>query len=367
MTRMATTPTEATTGEPAAGLAAGRAPEPRAVLRAAGVASPEAIEAARLHDVSRSHALTFAELPDGSAYVVKRLSSGARDAGRSLAAELYAYRLASWCPGLAAVLPTPVHLDERREVLALVAAPAEHLFPAQCLRPGFPSVDLATALGRALATLHTTTTDVALLTVASCGVVALPDYPEEDRRLGADSTAAVAVADDLLADPLLVAGLKRAAAALRPTCLIHGDVKWDNAVLDPGPPARVRLLDWELSGRGDPGWDVGSALADTVSLTARLHGVAALPSDPVEWIDPTLRALLAAYADRAGDASSAEFAATVASSWTARMIHLALECAASVEASDHAAVRGVLAAARLLSDRHDDVAATVHGALAAAA
>jgi aminoglycoside phosphotransferase (APT) family kinase protein len=350
-----------------AGLAARPAPEPRAVLRAAGVAAPEAIDAARLHDLSRSHALTFAELPDGSAYVVKRVLRRPHDAGRSLAAELYAYRLASWHPDLASVLPTPVHLDERREVIALVAAPPEHLYPAQCLEPGFPSPDLAAALGRALATLHAATRGIPLLTVAACGVVALPDAPEDERRLGADSAAALAITRDVLADAALVAALRRAAAALRPTCLIHADVKWDNALIDPGPPARVGLFDWELSGRGDPAWDVGSALADTVSLAARLHGLSALPSDPAQWLSPALRALLVAYADRADTGASAELAATVAGSWTARTIHLALECAASADAPDHPVVRELLAAARLLAGRHDDVAAAVHGTLAGAA
>ena len=261
-------------------------PDARAVLRAAAVADPEAIDSCRLHDQSRSHTVTLAELPDGSAYVVKRLSRDAHETGRSLAAELYTYRLASWRPDLAAVLPTPVHLDERRQVLALVAAPSAHLYPSQCLVAGFPAPVLAAALGRTLAALHVATTGVPLLTVAACGVFLLPDTPREDQRLGGDSVAASTVARVVVADGDLASALRHTAAAIKPSCLIHADVKWDNAVLGPGPPAHVQLFDLELSGRGDPAWDVGSALADTASLPLRLRGLDALPVDPGQWVTP---------------------------------------------------------------------------------
>jgi phosphotransferase family enzyme len=344
----------------ASGVATDRSPDPGAVLRAAGVARPEMIEAARLRDLSRSHTVTSAELPDGSAYVVKRVSTSARDAGRSLAAEMYAYRLASWHPDLASVLPSAVHLDERRQIVVLVAAPPEQLFPVQGLHPGFPSHALAVALGRALATLHVATTDVPLLTTAACGVVALPDAPAGERRLGSESAAAAAVVDEVLADPVLAAALRRTASALRPACLIHADLKWDNTVLDPGPPARVLLFDWELSGEGDPAWDVGSALADTVAYSARVHGLSSLSDAPAEWLSPALGALLAAYAGRAEGPLPA---ATVAHCWTARTIHIALECAASVDAAAHPAVRTLLTAARMLGEGHDDVTAAIDGAL----
>jgi aminoglycoside phosphotransferase (APT) family kinase protein len=316
-----------------------------------------------VQDLSRSHDLTFVALPDGPAYVVKRLSRDASASGRSLAAELYTYRLASWRPELAAVLPRAVHLDERRQVLALVAAPPTHLYPEQCLRPGFPSPDLAAALGRSLAALHRATDGIPLLTEASCGVVHLPDTAEQDRRIGAGAPAALAVARAVVDDVVLAGALRRAAAALRPSCLIHADLKWDNAVLDPGPPARVTLFDWELSGRGDPAWDVGSALADTVSLPVRL-GAAATP--PPERLSPALRALLAAYGADGTGAGTEDFAERVVVSWAARTVHLALECGAAVEDPEHAVVRGLTATARRLVAAADALVPTVRAALAVA-
>lgn len=338
-------------------------PRPRAVLRAAGVASGDTLDAARLSDLSRSHALTRVELPDGSAYVIKCVSQEAHDAGRSLAAELYTYRLASWRPDLAAVLPTVVHIDERQQVLVLDAAPSEHLFLARCVSTGFPDPDLGAALGRALAALHAATTGVPLLTVAACGIVGLPDAAERDWRLGDDSPAAVAIVRDVVADAQLAGSLRRTAAALRPVCLIHADVKWDNAVLDPGPPAHVRLFDWELSGRGDPAWDVGSALADSVSLVARLDGFATLAPDPVRWLSPVLQALLCAYDVPSAAGPSGDFAERVTGCWVARTIHLALECASSLEDRDHAVVRELLDLARRLTAHHDALRHAVADAL----
>lgn len=46
-----------------------------------------------------------------------------------------------------------------------------------------------------------------------------------------------------------------------PPGLIHNDYKFDNLVLDPGAPPRIRgILDWEMSTVGDPLMDLGTAL-----------------------------------------------------------------------------------------------------------
>lgn len=44
-------------------------------------------------------------------------------------------------------------------------------------------------------------------------------------------------------------------------CLIHGDWRLDNVVLDPATLQPVAVLDWELATVGDPLMDLGSALA----------------------------------------------------------------------------------------------------------
>ena len=70
---------------------------------------------------------------------------------------------------------------------------------------------------------------------------------------------------------------------------IHGDAKWDNwLVLPPDSPRSVpslRLVDWELSGFGDPGWDVGTALSDPLCAWVRSVPMASdiPPADLLHW------------------------------------------------------------------------------------
>jgi len=46
------------------------------------------------------------------------------------------------------------------------------------------------------------------------------------------------------------------------TCVIHGDFRLDNLVLDPGDLASIRaVLDWEMATLGDPLMDLGNSLA----------------------------------------------------------------------------------------------------------
>jgi Phosphotransferase enzyme family len=64
------------------------------------------------------------------------------------------------------------------------------------------------------------------------------------------------------------AGLQQAASDARKiwvtASLIHGDIKWEHCFFAqrPGKDPKLALIDWELSGVGDPAWDVASALAE---------------------------------------------------------------------------------------------------------
>ena len=134
-------------------------------------------------------------------------------------------------------------------------------------------------------------------------------------------------------------------------------------ILDDGPPARVALFDWELSGLGDPAWDVGSALADTLSLRVRLDGLHAVGSDIEGWLTPSLRTFLAAYGAGTPDRED-DLATRVVLSWVARLAHLSLECAAAVDDARHPVVLDLLETARILATASDKMAASVDGAMA---
>ncbi len=66
--------------------------------------------------------------------------------------------------------------------------------------------------------------------------------------------------------------------------ILHNDFKFDNLLLDPDDPARINgVIDWELSGLGDPLIDLGNALAywvqadDPPALAAARRGPTHLP------------------------------------------------------------------------------------------
>jgi Phosphotransferase enzyme family len=94
----------------------------------------------------------------------------------------------------------------------------------------------------------------------------------------------------------------------RNDAFIHFDAKWDNCVvLEASAPERtrgLRIVDWELAGLGDACWDVGSVLADYLSLWQ--SSVLLLddrppeyPSTGIHWrlerMQPAMRALWRTY------------------------------------------------------------------------
>jgi len=67
------------------------------------------------------------------------------------------------------------------------------------------------------------------------------------------------------------ANLKQLIADLRNewniSCLMHGDIKWANFVINPADEAKkIYLIDWETSDIGDPAWDVGGLLQSYFSV-----------------------------------------------------------------------------------------------------
>jgi aminoglycoside phosphotransferase (APT) family kinase protein len=68
--------------------------------------------------------------------------------------------------------------------------------------------------------------------------------------------------DDVPAMDEAAAWLAANLPAEGPASIIHNDFKYDNLVLDPADPSRVRaVLDWEMATLGDPLMDLGTTLA----------------------------------------------------------------------------------------------------------
>ncbi len=282
-------------------------PDPRSAAAAAGLRGAERALVTQLgssHDVHRVVA-------DGGSVVVKSPSARAVSQGRTLAPEAYAYRLASWRPGLAEVMPRAHLVDERRQVIVLECAPQSDTGGHRLAAGQVPDPASAAALGRCLAAVHRATLGVPVPFATSSGVLDLARSQEGDIQLEAALDLAVRVARH----PVMGPRLSRARDLWQSTCLVHGDVKWDNTLIgtdSAGDPV-VRLIDWELSGHGDPAWDVATALA----------GSSALELESGRAGEDDRSALVGAYlaAGGTGDPSG------IARHWPARVVHLALECA----------------------------------------
>jgi Phosphotransferase enzyme family len=80
----------------------------------------------------------------------------------------------------------------------------------------------------------------------------------------------------------------------RPETLMHGDWKVDNCLLSSDGTA-MRVVDWELAGWGDPAWDVATLLESWWCLWLRDR-----EENPLERIQPVLRAFLSSYLESSG-------------------------------------------------------------------
>jgi Ser/Thr protein kinase RdoA (MazF antagonist) len=274
-----------------------------------------------VEDLSRSHVVTRVTPPAGPPVVVKMPGPANLSIGRGLASELMVYRLAAWVDGVAAAVPTPVVIDEARQVLVLRGdevriSLAELLWASPGELPW-----AAKALGAATGGWHRDTVGLAMA----------PPSPPFALELELRSEAALAVLGDearvlarcLLADPDASGALRAVIAGWAAESVIHGDLKWDNCLVDDTEAAarRLRVIDWELAGFGDPAWDVGCALAE--------HYVAGalLPERLGPRREDAIALLLRAYADAAqmDRARLDAFPARVATATAARLVQCAVE------------------------------------------
>lgn len=162
-------------------------------------------------------------------------------------------------PGLLGVVDDTLLLEARDQDVPL------HL----ALRVGAcPPEALLSALGRLLGRLHAAAPPPCRLGTADAGppwVLAVADGALPPSFYGDDRIADLA---DEVADDLDLAGCLTALAERWPDAgdmagphdavLVHGDVKFDNVLVEtrPGVGPRLRLLDWELAGPGLAAWDL---------------------------------------------------------------------------------------------------------------
>lgn len=337
--------------------------DPLRVLVACGwlTAADAADPGLRVDSLTRSHQVVRVTAPDGRAVIVKQPTPEARQSGRNLDRELYVYRLAGWMDALSKTLPAPLLIDEARQVLVCESLTFERNWPDEPEIEPISAPGVAKQLGQAMAGWHHETKELALEPSPAPGILYIADTIEPALEGRSDSAQAFIRA--LAADPEFSEALREGAEVYQPACLIHGDIRPDNWVVRRDKvPITLKVFDWEMSGLGDPAWDVGSVCAESVIQAIRTGG-STLP-DASGWpllAASALREFLCAYAAAQGgiDASNPATWNRVALLAATRLLHVASEWAEYSYNIDSGGVEQIVGQARHLLHTRQRAAASL--------
>jgi Ser/Thr protein kinase RdoA (MazF antagonist) len=328
-------------------------------LLSLGVVNPSAVVDGELAvlDASRRNAVFLAATRSGPTYVVKQARA---ETAATLAHEGAVLRALATMPELDGLVPEVVHEDREAACLVL-RTPADARDWSEHHSAGRFPRSLARALGRTLAALHELPRD---------GIEDLPPrtdrlwaltLPEPSHELVLDlSAAALDLLARIQANEFLRGRLQDLQAVTCADAMVHGDLRWENCMVVAAPGARRRsrllLVDWELSGRGPAGFDIGTALAEY--LTAWVGSIPMPdPRDPSRFVNdaryplasmrPAIHTLWTTYRSARNRPPALAHVVELAA---VRLLQAALERARqSVELSAHTVVLAQLAA-HLLRD-----------------
>jgi aminoglycoside phosphotransferase (APT) family kinase protein len=245
--------------------------------------------------------------------------------------------------GMDRYLPRYFDYDPLRHVLVLGLVPGSQSLHEYHATRGRFSVTLARALGDALGNVHT---------------VGEPDKENDGHSqigrapwvlslhrpdlgvLHSLSGATIELVTMLQQIPDLCDQLDLLQLQWKATTLIHNDVRWDNCLVfaapNTGRVTRLKLVDWELSGAGDPLWDVGCAFSEYLAFwltSIPITGDAPpdrylhLSRHPIEQMQPAIRSLWESYLLRVGidPAESMELLQLAVRYAAARLVQSAFE------------------------------------------
>lgn len=210
------------------------------------------------------------EIPPDRGYFVKIATDPERESMLEREARTYRFLRSqvrgAGCQGL---LPRMRLFDREAFVLVLELLDRENL-SALCLRRNL-APSLMPLLGRVLGRFHRRLSTIAK-PAGDWGVFYplpfhLPMPPKE--FVETSSPASVELLRIVQASPILSQDLTKLTERWKGRVeaepqLIHGDLRLENCCVSVGS-RRIRIVDWELAGLGDPLWDAGAVLADLAS------------------------------------------------------------------------------------------------------
>lgn len=226
----------------------------------------------RIEEITCSHRLIRVTAHDEQEVIIKHRAAETTQEGRSLRNELFIYRLAGWMPAIAAIIPKPIFLDEQHEVIVLESlTTAGKSLSAQTQAQAFLSEHgVANAAGAALATLHSATHSMGMWPSLAVGILGLTTSLDEALAGRAETTQRLM--RDIALNATLRPSIQEGFTTYRHECVIHGDLKPANWLISPKQgECGFRLIDWEMSGSGDPYWDIGSLVAEVTIEQINCH------------------------------------------------------------------------------------------------
>lgn len=266
-------------------------------------------------DLSRRNS-SLAVIAPGAAYLIKQSWGSEKTAGVGREAAIYRVLHAVAGADLERFLPQLYLYDQDQQALILELFPnAEPLSIYHVRRGRFPR-SLAAMLGAGLALLHAPT--IAKADGVAAELIPLePPWPLAAHRPSLDayrsfSSANLQLFGAIQRFPQFGDLLDELRAEWRQKALIHYDIKLDNLLITHRPPARtqrLKIIDWEAAGLGDPGWDVGSVFGEYLAVW--LRSIPTIPGEapdrhlqraryPLHKIQPALGSFWRAYAAQAG-------------------------------------------------------------------
>ena len=231
------------------------------VLNEAAVADGEFV----VDGVARRNLNLRVSSPGGPGYFVKQADSLSFSSFDGVSAEGRFYTgVRSQRPDLTALLPDLVLYDPHRCVLVLGLLPLHRTLREVIVTGGdrrFPT-HVWHALGESLGRVHRT---------AAGDPSSVPPFIHTVDPVP-DALAAIGPAALRVMEVVQTSGIREELLAVAelwdPSAFTHGDVRVDNILIKSGLDGDdLRLVDWEMSGRADPMWDIAGCLESAITMS----------------------------------------------------------------------------------------------------